>query len=116
MAANLTWWMQRAFIRRQPHRRPKSQPIRATASWKKGMHELPYIDRGRRPAPSFMGIYRRTEKMTDGSVITVDEAYLRESIADPEAKIVDGYDDVMPEPVLTEKEIDEMVEYLKTLK
>lgn len=67
-------------------------------------------------APSFMGIYRRTEKMTDGSVITVDDAYLRESIVQPATKIVDGYDDVMPVPVLTEKEIDEMVEYFKTIK
>ena len=67
-------------------------------------------------APSFKGLYGRTEKMADGSVITVDDAYLRESIVDPDAKIVDGYDDLMPEPVLTEKEVDEMVAYLKTIK
>ena len=34
----------------------------------------------------------------------------------PSAKIVDGYDDLMPEPVLTEKEVDEMIAYLKTIK
>ncbi len=67
-------------------------------------------------APSFKGLYGRTEKMADGSVITVDDAYLRESIVDPDAKIVDGYDDLMPEPILTEKEVDEMIAYLKTIK
>jgi cytochrome c oxidase subunit 2 len=67
-------------------------------------------------APSFKGIYGRTEKMADGSIITVDDAYLHESIVDPDAKIVDGYDDLMPEPVLTEKEVDEMIAYLKTIK
>ena len=67
-------------------------------------------------APSFKGLYGRTKKMADGSIITVDDAYLHESIVDPDAKIVDGYDDLMPEPVLTEKEVDEMIAYLKTIK
>ena len=67
-------------------------------------------------APSFKGLYGRTKKMGDGSVIAVDDAYLRESIVHPGEKIVDGYDDLMPEPVLTEKEVDEMIAYLKTIK
>ena len=67
-------------------------------------------------APSFKGIYGRTEKMSDGSVITVDDAYLRESILHPDAKIVDGYDDLMPEPTLTDQEVDEIIQYLKTIK
>ena len=67
-------------------------------------------------APSFKGIYGRTEKMNDGSIVTVDEAYLREAIIHPGAKIVDGYDDLMEEPNLTEKEVDEIIAYLKTLK
>ncbi len=67
-------------------------------------------------APSFKGIYGRTEKMADGSVVTVDDAYLREAIVHPATKIVDGYDDLMPVPVLTEKEVEEIVEYLKTMK
>lgn len=67
-------------------------------------------------APSFKGIYGRTEKMSDGSVITVDETYLRESILHPGAKIVDGYDDLMPVPTVTDQEVDEMIQYLKTIK
>lgn len=67
-------------------------------------------------APSFKGIYGRTEKMSDGSVITVDDAYLRESIVHPNAKLVDGYEDLMPEPILTDQEVEEMIQYLKTIK
>ncbi len=67
-------------------------------------------------APSFKGIYGRTEKMTDGSIVTVDDAYLREAILDPDHKIVAGYDDLMPEPELTEQEVSEIIAYLKTLK
>jgi len=67
-------------------------------------------------APSFKGIYGRKEKMSDGKVITVDDAYLREAILDPDDRIVDGYDDVMPEPVLSEKEVNDIIAYLKTLR
>ena len=54
--------------------------------------------------------------MADGSTITADDAYLREAIVDPDAKIVNGFDGVMPKPELTKKEVDEIIEYLKTLK
>jgi cytochrome c oxidase subunit 2 len=48
--------------------------------------------------------------------LTADDAYLHESILDPEAKLVDGFDNVMPKPELTDKEVDEIMEYLKKLK
>jgi cytochrome c oxidase subunit 2 len=67
-------------------------------------------------APSFKGLYGRTQKMTDGSVVKVDDAYLREAILDRDHTIVDGYDDLMPEPVLTDEELEQIIQYLKTLK
>ena len=54
------------------------------AARSKGMHELPSMTAEADLAPSFKGIYGRTKKMADGSVITVDDAYLRESIVHPE--------------------------------
>jgi cytochrome c oxidase subunit 2 len=54
--------------------------------------------------------------MADGSIVTADETYLRESIVHPDAKVVKSFDPVMPEPTLSEKEVTEIVEYLKTLK
>lgn len=66
--------------------------------------------------PTLKGIFGRTEKMTNGQTITADEAYLRESIVKPEAKIVQGYDDLMTKTDLTEEEVQQMIDYLKTLK
>jgi cytochrome c oxidase subunit II len=66
--------------------------------------------------PTLKGILGRTEKMANGQTITVDEAYLRESIVNPSAKIPAGYDDLMTKTELTDDEIEEIVEYLETLK
>ena len=66
--------------------------------------------------PTLKGIYGRTVKLNNGSTIAADDVYLRESIIHPEAKIVDGFDDLMPKPDLTEDEINAIVEYLETLK
>jgi len=66
--------------------------------------------------PTLKGILGRTEKMTDGSTVTVEPAYLRESIVNPSAKIVQGYDDLMTKTELTDEEVEEMIEYIETLK
>lgn len=41
--------------------------------------------------PTWKGIYGRQEALIDGSTITVDEAYILESIMNPNAKIVAGF-------------------------
>jgi cytochrome c oxidase subunit 2 len=46
--------------------------------------------------PQLQNILGKQVKLRDGSTITVDEAYLRESILQPNAKIVAGYEPVMP--------------------
>jgi cytochrome c oxidase subunit 2 len=67
--------------------------------------------------PTFKGVYQRTEKLKDGSTVTVDDAFIREKILHPEAKIVAGtYEQEMPKTELTDQEIDQVVDYLKTLK
>lgn len=75
-------------------------------------------DGSRLIGPSFKGLWERQENLSDGSTITVDENYLRESIINPAAKIVDGYDNVMTpfEGRITDEEITNIIEYLKTLK
>ncbi|MDR8393215.1 c-type cytochrome [Aliifodinibius sp. S!AR15-10] len=66
--------------------------------------------------PTHQGVMGRTEQLADGSSITVDEEYLRESIVNPSAKIVEGYDPVMaPYSYLSDSEIQSLIEYLKTL-
>ena len=67
--------------------------------------------------PSFKGIWGREGLMSDGTTITVDENYIRESILDPGAKIVDGYQNQMAsyQGLLDDAQIDAIIEYLKTL-
>jgi cytochrome c oxidase subunit 2 len=48
--------------------------------------------------PTWQGLYGREEAMTDGSVVTADEAYIRNSILNPNAQIVEGYNpNIMPQ-------------------
>src|SRR3954469_24587521 len=74
------------------------------------------IDGSESIGPTLKGILGRSIKLKGGATITADEAYLRESILQPEAKITDGFDDLMPKPELTEEELKQIIEYLKTLK
>jgi cytochrome c oxidase subunit 2 len=79
------------------------------------------IDGSKLVGPSFKGIYnRKTTVITDGEEREVisDEEYLRRSILNPGADIVEGYPPIMPslEGALTDGELEEMIEYLKTLK
>lgn len=66
--------------------------------------------------PTFKGIYGRHEKMADGSEVVADDAYITESILAPMAKVVAGYPPAMPAGLLTEKEIPDLIEFLKTIK
>jgi len=69
-------------------------------------------------APSFLGKFGSKEALVDGSEVLVDENYVRESILNPQAKIVQGYQPVMPtyQGVLTDRQIDALIAYMKTLK
>jgi mono/diheme cytochrome c family protein len=66
--------------------------------------------------PTHLNIFGRQEQLTDGTTITADEEYLRESIVDPNAKIVEGYDPVMASySFLSDDEVASLVEYMKSL-
>jgi cytochrome c oxidase subunit II len=74
------------------------------------------IDGSEGIGPTLKGIYGRKTKLADGTTITADDVYLRDSIVHPEAKIVEGYDNLMPKPELTDEEVNAIVEYLENLK
>ncbi len=63
--------------------------------------------------PSWSGIYGRKEVMSDGTELTVDEAYLAESIRQPAARLVQGYANVMPPYDLSDQEIAALIAYMK---
>jgi len=66
--------------------------------------------------PGFKGLYGSTRKLANGSTVIANDAYLRESILDPDDQVVAGFDDVMPVPELTDKEVNDIIDYLKTLR
>jgi cytochrome c oxidase subunit 2 len=69
--------------------------------------------------PTFKGLYgSKVTVMTSGKerVITADETYIERSILHPDADIVKGFPPVMPTLPVTEKEIHEIIAYIKTLK
>lgn len=68
-------------------------------------------------APSFVNLWGREERLSSGEKITVDENYIRESILNPQAKIVSGFTQiVMPPYTLNDEQIDAIISYIKTLK
>lgn len=67
--------------------------------------------------PTHLNLLGREETLTDGSKIIVDEAYLRESILDPQKQIVKDYPPIMPplKDKITEAQLDDLIAYLKFL-
>lgn len=67
--------------------------------------------------PSLQGLFGSQVKLADGSVVTADESYLRESILNPQAKITAGYDPLMPtfQGLVNEEGLLALIEYIKSL-
>jgi cytochrome c oxidase subunit 2 len=72
--------------------------------------------RGR--GPVLNTLFGETQILHNGERVIVDEAYLRESILQPGAKITAGYQPVMPtfQGLVTEEGLLELIEYVKSLK
>lgn len=72
-----------------------------------------------RIGPSYKGIFGHEVELTDGSTIKVDENYIRESIEKPQAKVVKGFNPVMPpytKDMISEPEMNAIIAYIKSLK
>ena len=68
--------------------------------------------------PVLDGLLGRTVRLQDGTTTVADEAYVRESILNPSAKIVDGYQPIMPtfQGLVSEEGLVQLIEYVKSLK
>lgn len=75
------------------------------------------VDGAASTGPTWRGLFGRHEDFVDGASVTVDENYLRESILNPQAHIVRGFQPVMPtyRGSLRDPQIDALIEYIKTL-
>ncbi len=74
-------------------------------------------DSGQR-GPDLAGLYGKQVFLSDGRTILADENYIRESIVEPKAKIVAGFQPIMPtfQGQVTEDEMLQLVAYIKSLK
>ena len=67
--------------------------------------------------PNLLGVFGSTVHLAGGGTVKADEAYVRESILFPQAKVVAGYEPVMPtfQGVVTEDQILQLIEYVRSL-
>ncbi len=74
-------------------------------------------DTGQR-GPDLAGLYGKQVFLSDGRSLIADENYIRESILEPKAKIVAGFQPIMPtfQGQVTEDAMNELVAYIKSLK
>ncbi len=72
---------------------------------------------GKGRGPSLVGVYGSTVKLSTGETVLADDAYLRESILQPSAKIVQGYQPIMPvfQGLVTEDQLLQLMAYVKSL-
>lgn len=67
--------------------------------------------------PTLVGLMGSTVQLAGGQTVRADEAYIRESILHPTARIVAGYQPIMPtfQGLVTEESITQLIEYIRSL-
>ena len=84
---------------------------------RRGCIQCHSVDGSAKVGPSFLNTFGSTQALADGSSVTIDENYIRESILEPQAKIRAGYKPVMPtyQGQLRDEEINALIAYMKSL-
>ena len=84
----------------------------------KGCNACHSVDGKAVVGPSFKGIFGHEVELQDGKKATVDESYIRESLMEPQAKIVKGFQPMMPtfKGQLTDDEVNAVIGFIKSLK
>jgi cytochrome c oxidase subunit 2 len=77
------------------------------------MENGPAAQRG----PNLEGVYGNPQRLADGRDVIADDEYIRESILNPQAKIVAGYPPIMPtyQGQVTEEQLTQLIAYVRTL-
>ncbi len=74
-------------------------------------------DQNRGRGPTLAGLYGTPVKLDNGSSVIADDAYIRESILIPNAKLVAGYQAIMPtfQGQVSEEQIVQLIAYIKSI-
>ncbi len=72
---------------------------------------------GEGAGPSLVNVYGKPVQLINGEIVLADTNYIRDSVIDPNAQIVAGYDPIMPTYAeqISEDELLKLVEYIKSL-
>lgn len=74
------------------------------------------IDGGKSAGPTWKGLFG-AEQTVNGKKVTVDEAYIKEAITNPNAAVPEGFSPTMPAfKDLSDEEMQGLVDYIKSLK
>lgn len=67
--------------------------------------------------PNLQGLYGRPVRLSDGRTVLADDNYIRESVLDPAAKIVSGFQPIMPtfKGIVNEDGMLQLIAYIKSL-
>ena len=67
--------------------------------------------------PMLAGLFGKTQKLQSGQNVTVNDSYVRESIVNPQAKIVAGFQPVMPpyQGRVNEEQLMDLIGYIKSM-
>ncbi len=67
--------------------------------------------------PNLVGVYARPVLLSNGTRVTADDNYIRESILDPGAKIVAGFQPIMPtfQGIVSEEQLLSLIAYIKSI-
>jgi cytochrome c oxidase subunit 2 len=67
--------------------------------------------------PKLEGVYGGEVQLNNGQKVQADDSYVRESILDPTAKVVAGYQPIMPtfQGIVSEEQIQQLVAYVKSI-
>jgi cytochrome c oxidase subunit 2 len=73
------------------------------------------IDGGPSLGPGWQDLFGRSELLTDGTQMIADAEYLKESVVNPSAKLVEGYPPIMVAYPLSSEQLDSLVAYIQSL-
>ena len=67
--------------------------------------------------PMLLNLFGKPVELQDGRRIVADEAYIRESIVNPQAKVVAGFQPIMPtfQGLVTEEQLLQLIAYVRSL-
>jgi len=101
-----------------------SDPKKTPADWGKityervGCNSCHTVDGTKSKGPSWKGVYGSMVPLNNGTSVLADEAYIKESMMSPQAKVVKGFDPIMPtfQGLLKPNQVNGLVAYIESLK